>query len=54
MSFWDAICDGGKIKVVSIITKQTDVSAEFEDSIQFEDKYGNFIINDSTVNIYQY
>ena len=34
--------------------KQTDVSAECEDSIQFEDKYGNFIINDSTVNIYQY
>ena len=36
------------------ILKQTDVSAECEDSIQFEDKYGNFIINDSTVNIYQY
>jgi hypothetical protein len=34
--------------------KQTDVSAECEDSIQFEDKYGNFIINGSTVNIYQY
>ena len=34
--------------------KQTDVSAECEDSIQFEDKYGDFIINDSTVNIYQY
>ena len=37
-----------------INSKQTDVSAECEDSIQFEDKYGNFIINDSTVNIYQY
>ena len=34
--------------------KQTDVSAECEDSIQFEDKYGDFIINHSTVNIYQY
>ena len=34
--------------------KQTDVSAECEDSIQFEDKYGDFVINDSTVNIYQY
>ena len=33
---------------------KTDVSAECEDSIQFEDKYGDFIINNSTVNIYQY
>ena len=33
--------------------KQTDVSAECEDSIQFEDKYGNFVINNSTVYIYQ-
>ena len=39
----------------NIITyKQTDVSAECEDSIQFEDKYGNFIINHSTINVYQY
>ena len=37
-----------------IFYKQTDVSAECEDSIQFEDKYGNFIINDSTVYIYQH
>ena len=41
-------------KIISIFSKQTEVSAECEDSIQFEDKYGNFIINDSTVNIYQY
>ena len=47
------LIDFGK-KIYSIISKQTDVSAECEDSIQFEDKYGDFIINDSTVNIYQY
>ena len=35
-------------------SKQTDVSAECEDSIQFEDKYGDFIINHSTINVYQY
>ena len=40
--------------IVDVFSKQTDVSAECEDSIQFEDKYGNFIINHSTVNIYQY
>ena len=51
MSFYDDIIND----IVDIlILKQTDVSAECEDSIQFEDKYGNFIINDSTVNIYQY
>ena len=53
MSFWDDICDFGKKIVISIISKQTDVSAECEDSIQFEDKYGDFIINNSIVNIYQ-
>ena len=50
MSFWDDIIEIAK----KIISKQTDVSAECEDSIQFEDKYGDFIINNSTVNIYQY
>ena len=40
--------------ITNLFYKQTDVSAECEDSIQFEDKYGNFIINGSTVNIYQY
>ena len=49
MSFLDDF-----IKMNFFKNKQTDVSAECEDSIQFEDKYGNFIINDSTVNIYQY
>ena len=39
--------------ITNIFYKQTDVSAECEDSIQFEDKYGNFIINNSIVNIYQ-
>ena len=40
--------------IEKIFSKQTDVSAECEDSIQFEDKYGDFTINGSTVNIYQY
>ena len=53
MSFLFDLIDFGN-KIISIFSKQTDVSAECEDSIQFEDKYGNFIINDSTVNIYQY
>ena len=41
-------------KIYLFFHKQTDVSAECEDSIQFEDKYGNFTINGSTVYIYQY
>ena len=41
-------------KFFGLFGKQTDVSAECEDSIQFEDKYGNFTINGSTVYIYQY
>ena len=53
MSIWTDIIDFEK-KFISMLSKQTDVSAECEDSIQFEDKYGNFIINNSTVNIYQY
>ena len=53
MSILTDIIDFEK-KIISLFSKQTDVSAECEDSIQFEDKYGNFIINDSTVNIYQY
>ena len=53
MSILTDIIDFGN-KVYLFFHKQTDVSAECEDSIQFEDKYGNFIINDSTVNIYQY
>ena len=40
-------------KIYLFFHKQTDVSAECEDSIQFEDKYGNFTINGSTVYIYQ-
>ena len=40
-------------KIYLFFHKQTDVSAECEDSIQFEDKYGNFVINNSTVYIYQ-
>ena len=61
MSIWTDISDFEK-EFIDLLDnllskrthKQTDVSAECEDSIQFEDKYGNFIINDSTVNIYQY
>ena len=53
MTLFDDVIDLEK-KIISIIYKQTDVSAECEDSIQFEDKYGDFIINHSTVNIYQY
>ena len=50
MSFYDDIIND----IVDIlILKQTDVSAECEDSIQFEDKYGNFVINNSTVYIFQ-
>ena len=40
-------------KIILFFHKQTDVSAECEDSIQFEDKYGNFVINNSTVYIFQ-
>ena len=47
MSFWADIFE------FILFSKQTDVSAECEDSIQFEDKYGNFVINNSTVYIYQ-
>ena len=57
MSLWTDISDFEKrfLDILdNLLRKQTDVSAECEDSIQFEDKYGNFIINDSTVNIYQY
>ena len=39
--------------IVDVFSKQTDVSAECEDSIQFEDKYRDFIINNSIVYIYQ-
>ena len=53
MSFLFDLIDFGN-KVYLFFHKQTDVSAECEDSIQFEDKYGDFIINNSTVNIYQY
>ncbi len=52
MSFLDNIIEF--VENLILRHKQTDVSAECEDSIQFEDKYGDFIINGSTVNIYQY
>ena len=51
MSFLDDIFEF--VEDLILRHKQTDVSAECEDSIQFEDKYGNFIINDSTAYIYQ-
>ena len=54
MCLYTDLIEFGK-KIYLFFHKQTDVSAECEDSIQFEDKYGNFIINDSTVYyIYQY
>ena len=52
MSIWTDISDFEKY-IISLLSKQTDVSAECEDSIQFEDKYGNFVINNSTVYIFQ-
>ncbi len=52
MSFLDNIIDF--VENLILRHKQTDVSAECEDSIQFEDKYGDFTINGSTVYIYQH
>ena len=51
MSIWTDISDFEKY-FISLLSKQTDVSAECEDSIKF-DKYGNLIINGSTIYIYQ-
>ena len=51
MSFWDDIIEIAK----KIFSKQTDVSAECEDSIQFDkDIYRDFILKNPTVNIYPY